>query len=104
MTVTLNKMKKICAQIGLVLLLTTALRVFPTWAQSDEELNLSLRRNFGYSSGTGKIQGTFTMKVAGPEAVDRVVFIIDGEAVGEGNISPFNLQFHTGDCPLALRT
>jgi len=64
-------------------------------AQSDTELVLRLNRNFGYSSGMGAIQGAFTMKAAGPQELDRVVFYIDSQAIGEVSQPPFDLRFHT---------
>jgi hypothetical protein len=73
-------------------------------AQSENELILSLSRDFGYSSGTGKIQGTFSMKVKGPENLTLVVFLIDGEEMGEVTEEPFRLQFKTGDYPLGIHT
>ncbi|MGW8250720.1 MAG: Ig-like domain-containing protein, partial [Anaerolineales bacterium] len=72
-------------------------------AQS-EDLTLSLTRNFGYSSGTGDIQGTFTMRVSGPDDLTRVVFYIDGEAIGEATEPPFALRFQTGNYPLGVHT
>ena len=97
-------MKKKPIQICLILLLVSSIIVFPTWAQSNGELTLSLRRNFGYSSGTGKIQGTFSMKVAGPEGIDRVAFLIDDEVIGDVDTPPFELRFQTGDYDLGVHT
>ena len=104
MAITLNKMKKIWAQVSLVLMLTISLSFFTTRAQSDEDLILSLRRNFGYSSGTGKIQGTFTITITGPDSLNRVVYIIDDEVMGEVTTSPYKLQFQTNDYPLGIHT
>ena len=60
------------------LLWLTILQPIPAQAQNNEdELLLSLSRDFGYSSGTGRIQGTFSMKASGPEDLERVVFYID---------------------------
>ena len=50
----------------------------PTHAQTeDERLSLRLSRDFGYSSGGGDIQGTFSMKVSGPEDLERVRRLFD---------------------------
>lgn len=73
-------------------------------AQSGNDLTLSLSRDFGYSSGTGKIQGKFSMKVKGPENLARVDFLIDGKSIGQVTQPPFNLQFNTGDYPLGVHT
>lgn len=74
----------------------------PVAAQSSEELNLNLSRDFGYSSGTGKIQGTFSMRVSGPENLSRVEFLIDGEIMYETDSTPFRYQFQTGDYPTGV--
>jgi hypothetical protein len=43
----------------------------------------------------GDIQGAFTMKAAGPQELERVVFYIDSQAIGEATQPPFELRFHT---------
>ncbi len=65
------------------------------YAQEQSELSLRLSRDFGYSSGTGKIQGTFSMKAYGPENLTRVVFLIDEQPIGESTQAPFRLRFNT---------
>jgi hypothetical protein len=65
---------------------------------------LRLSRTFGYSSGTGDIQGTFTIGVSGPENLTRVIFYIDDEVMGEVVESPFVLRFRTGDYTLGVHT
>jgi DNA-directed RNA polymerase subunit RPC12/RpoP len=67
-----------------------------------EGLTLSLSRDWGYSSGTGRIQGRFSMKVNAPTSVTRVVFLIDGQVVGEDTEPPFKFQFHTADYALGV--
>ncbi len=76
----------------------------PAFAQDANQLKLSLSRDFGYSSGTGKIQGTFSMKVSGPENLSRVEFLIDGKVIGEATAAPFNLRFDTGQFDLGSHT
>jgi hypothetical protein len=73
-------------------------------AQEGEPLSLSLRRDFGYSSGTGQIQGSFTARVTGPEDLARVIFLIDGDEMGEVTQPPFDLKFQTGNFPLGTHT
>jgi hypothetical protein len=67
-----------------------------------EELTLSFSRDFGYSSGTGDIQGSFSMKVSGLTDLARVEFYIDDIKIGEDSESPFRLQFTTDNYPLGL--
>ena len=76
-------------------------------AQSDQALSLRLSRDFGYSSGSGKIQGAFSMIASGPDDenhLERVVFKIDDQVIGEASQAPFRVRFSTGDYPLGIHT
>ena len=73
-------------------------------AQDGAELTLRMSRTFGYSSGTGKVQGTFTLKGSGPENLESVLFFVDGELMGEVSEAPFHYRFVTDDYPLGLHT
>lgn len=97
-------MKKTPVLLFLATILILFLTVFPSWGQSEEELTLSLRRNFGYSSGTGKIQGTFTIKATAPEGIDYVIFQIDGDEIGSSETPPYEFRFRTDDYPLGIHT
>lgn len=68
----------------------------------EEELQISLKRDWGYSSGTGKIQGTFSIRSSGPDDLSRVVFYLDNQILGEVSEPPFNLRFKTDDYPLGV--
>ena len=92
-----------CGVILLVLMWMLSLPVISALAQGEGELILTLSRDFGYSSG-GDIQGTFSMKVSGPEDLQRVVFLIDGKPIGEDAEAPFSIQFHTGNYSLGTHT
>jgi len=87
-----------------------ALALFLTlsWASSvlaqDDSLGLSMRRDFGYSSGGGDIQGLFTLTAEAPQDVVRVEFLLDGERLGEDVEPPFKLQFDTDKHSLGLHT
>jgi hypothetical protein len=63
-------------------------------AQEETQLSLRLNRDFGTALG-GRIQGTFSMRVTGPDELVRVVFFIDDESIGEDNEGPFRMQFRT---------
>jgi len=76
----------------------------PAHAQSEDEISLSMSREFGYSSGTGKIQGTFSITAKGPVDVVRVVFFIDDQQLGEANAAPFKVRFDTGSFGLGLHS
>jgi hypothetical protein len=72
-----------------------ALLLLPTSARAqEEELALRLTRDFGYGAGA-QIQGTFSLRVSGPEDVVKVDFIIDGEVVHTATEAPFRYQFKT---------
>ncbi len=94
-------MKKTINIALLAAVLLNLLAVIVVSAQS-EELTLSFSRDFGYSSGTGDIQGTFSMKVRGPDDLVRVEFYIDETKIGEDTDAPFRLQFITDNYPLGL--
>lgn len=89
-------MKKNILFVSLVLLATL---VFTTsaHAQEVEELELSVSRDFGSSTGTGYIRGTFSMKVTGPANLARVQFYIDSTMIAEDTEPPFKVQFVTDD-------
>jgi hypothetical protein len=65
-------------------------------AQEEEQLSLQLSRDLG-TALFGQIQGTFSMRVTGPEELVSVSFFIDGELIGEDGEAPFRLQFRTDD-------
>ncbi len=96
----MKKLTKLC----LILMVFGMAFIIPARAQDEVELTLNLTRDFGYSSGTGRIQGRFTMKVNGPANLERVVFLIDDLMVGEDTQAPFLLQFSTGDYALGVHT
>lgn len=73
-------------------------------AQSQEpELQLRLRRDFGYGSGA-QIQGRFSIIVDGPEDLARVVFFVDDEVIGEDAEAPFRMQLNTSNYELGWHT
>jgi Bacterial Ig domain len=76
----------------------------PAYAQEGSPLLLKLSRNFGYSSGGGDIQGNFTVSASGPQDLSRVVFLIDGETMGEATQPPFELKFSTGSYTPGMHT
>jgi hypothetical protein len=75
----------------------------PARAQPEEELKLNMSRDLGYG-GFGEIQGLFSLSVGGPENLERVAFMIDGEIIGEDAEPPFRLQFNTDNYPVGQRT
>jgi len=101
---TAKKHKGIMKKINVALLIaaTLSLLVVAIVSAQAEELTLSFSRDFGYSSGTGDIQGTFSMKVSGPDDLVRVEFYIDETKIGEDAEAQFRLQFITDNYPLGL--
>lgn len=87
-------MKKIITISALIYLIIS----FPTaaFAQDDSpSIILTLTRDFGYGGFSGDIQGTFSMKVSGPDALVEVQFYIDDMLIGTDTEPPFRIQFHT---------
>lgn len=72
--------------------------------QESEELELSLNRDLGYGGLNGDIQGRFSMIVQGPADLQRVVFFIDDQPIGEDSEPPFRLQFNTDNYELGRHT
>jgi hypothetical protein len=71
---------------------------FPSAALAQEEppsITLTLTRDFGYGGFSGDIQGTFSMKVSGPDNLVKVQFYIDELLIGTDTEIPFLIQFHT---------
>ena len=94
--------KKYLIIVGFILIFLPTLKL-SAFAQTDEDqLTLRLSRDFGYSSGTGDIQGTFSMSVSGPDNLMRVVFFIDDQMIGEITEPPFRLRFSTDDFPTGI--
>lgn len=97
--------KRMSLLVQILVLLSFFSTIHTASAQANEpELKLSMSRDFGYSSGTGRIQGTFSMKVSGPEDLVRVVFMIDGETINEDSEAPYRYQFHTDSYALTEHT
>jgi hypothetical protein len=65
-----------------------------------EQIEIRLKRNWGYASGAGSIQGTFTIRTSSTEDLKRVVFYLDNQPLGESGAAPFELRFVTDDFPL----
>jgi hypothetical protein len=74
-----------------------ALTTLPALAQ--ETLTLGLNKNFGFAWGN-QIQGNFTVRAEGPADLARVVFLIDGQPMGDAVQAPFEVVFHTGSYAL----
>ncbi len=73
-------------------------------AQVETPLPLSLRRNFGSSTGTGDIQGNFSLKARPAQPVEKVVFYLDGEIMGEVTSEPYDLRFVTDNYPVGVHS
>jgi hypothetical protein len=82
------------------ILLTIFILVFSQNFNLQDQLQIRLRKNWGYSSGTGKIQGTFTIISSGPSGLSRLVFYIDDQVLGEVTEEPFDIQFNTDNYAL----
>ena len=64
--------------------------------ESDYALNIT--RTFGSDTGTGKIRGTFELKVIGDQhAIEKVSYRLDGEEMALVEEPPFAYKFQTQD-------
>jgi hypothetical protein len=68
----------------------------PTFAQTESELQLFVRRLFGYGGGD-QIEGSFRMELIEPPTLTSATFYIDDVEVGTVTQSPFQIDFKTGD-------
>lgn len=87
---------------GILLSTVLLLLVQPAIAQTENELKLRLSKDFGYSSGLGVIQGTFTLQASGPDNLVKVSFFIDEQEIGESNTTPFKIRFNTDNYSLGV--
>jgi hypothetical protein len=88
-------MKRLILPLLLVICLL-AFSTLPAAAQEDQPgLRLSLRRDFGYGGFNNEIQGTFSVSASGPEDLQQVEFLIDGESMAVVTEAPFRYQFNT---------
>ena len=91
--------RRICRLVASAcLILVTGALVSPAFGQEDTVLRLTVRRTFGYRAGD-QIQGRFALGVEGPDDLEQVTFLMDGEVMAEDRESPFEYGFHTGDYP-----
>src|SRR5258707_14675391 len=87
---------------SLVLIAWIMTLVIPAFAQTGE-LQLFLRRNFGYGGGD-QIQGSFSMEATGPADLASVTFKVDETVVGTVTSAPFKVSFNTDTYGLGWHT
>jgi len=88
----------------LIFVLLASVFTIPAFAQDgDDLLRVRLRRDFGYSAG-GQIQGRFTISTDGPQDLERVLYLLDGDFFAEVSESPFRFTFSTSDYALGAHT
>jgi hypothetical protein len=90
--------KNILLTICILMVLLMIAISSPALAQEEEQIRLSTSKVFGYS-WQSEMQGTFSITARGPQNLERVVFFIDEELLGEARQEPFRLQFHTDAHP-----
>jgi hypothetical protein len=96
LTIEESMTRKFSLSIFVVLLFIFGL-VVPVFAQQ-AEFSLSVRRNFGYSSGS-QIRGTFGLDIIGSQAIKSVTYQIDGKLITRLSSAPFNTTIQTADYP-----
>jgi len=80
---------------SIVLSLLTAILMFGSVLAQDDGLTISIRRDFGYSSGGSDIQGLFSITATGSVELSRVIFYVDEIVIGESSQAPYKTQFNT---------
>ena len=80
-----------------IIIVLISLLIYGIVHAQNEELTLKFSRDWGYSSGSGKIQGLFSMTVSSTVPLAKVVFYIDSAVIGSDENEPFKLQFNTDD-------
>ncbi len=89
--------------LRLFLFLALLLCLVPSvYAQTETppQMDFSLNRDWGYGGLNGQIQGHFSARVRGPDNLQRVVFYLDDQVLGEVTAPPFKIRFVTDDYPL----
>jgi hypothetical protein len=64
-------------------------------AFAQNELVLSINRDFGYGGFDNRIEGLFSLSASGPADLTSVDFYIDAELLGEVDQPPYKMQFST---------
>jgi len=95
-----NPLKLIRNSFLFALLLSLCL-VWSVHAQQGD-LTISMRRDFGYSSGGADIQGLFSVTASAPAKLTKVAFYVDQTLIGEVTQEPYRLQFNTDNYPLGM--
>jgi len=81
----------------LLLLLLSLLVPIPAYAQEEEgSITLNVRRIFGFRF-MNRIQGRYSFSVDGPDNLEKVEILMDGEVVYELMGSPFKVEFSTAE-------
>lgn len=98
----MKKRKTVALLLALLMVLFVTI---PVMAQDEQpELQISLTRDFGYGGFGNDIQGTFSIKVSGPDDLTEVSFYLDDTLMGTDDEAPFRLQFNTDNYDPGLHT
>lgn len=81
-----------------ILLLVGLISSIPLQSTAQESLTLSLDRNVGMHLGS-LVQGTFTLRGSGPEAVQNLTVYFNGDEVHFVTGNTIVWQFNTADYP-----
>ena len=81
-----------------ILLLLGLISCIPLQSAAQESLTLSLDRNVGMHLGS-IVQGAFTLRGSGPEAVQNLTVYFNGDEVHFVTGNTIGWQFNTADYP-----
>jgi len=88
----------------LLFVLFASVLTIPAYGQdSKDQLTIHLRRDFGYRAA-GQIQGRFTISSIGPQDLERVKYLLDGEFFAEVSEAPFKFSFSTSEYAVGAHT
>ena len=96
-------MMKNLTHVSIITILLLTVSTTTAMAES-ESLQLSVSRTWGYAGFNHDIQGHFTLSVRGPEDLQRVQFLLDGEVVLEKSEPPFQFKLNTDDYENGVHT
>jgi len=86
-------MKRATHRLLLILFLLSMIVPINVWAQEEEgSITFELRKIFGFRF-TNRIQGRFNLLVDGPDDLERVEILVDGEVIFEISEQPFKYEF-----------
>ncbi len=93
----LRTRKKLGLIAGVLTLLIISSGISSVW--SLEISSFAIKRNYGYSSGKGQIQGDFTITAVASSDTTSLCLFFNGSEVARSNETSLSFQFQTDEYP-----